>query len=87
MTLAETGQVYVTLAAARAYSEYAGIGVEAARRRLTELLLDARRKGTSDSGAENWRRRSNTYSVDVSALVAREGPLAVVIHVHLRDYG
>lgn len=81
--LASTGQVYVTLAAARIYAQAAGVEIEQARRELTLWLLDA---VEVDRGAVpekwRWRRRSR---VDVSALVVREGPLALVVSVGVRS--
>lgn len=83
-TLGEVGQVYVTLAAAKQFAAAAGIQLEEARRTLTELLLDARRMGESGSGAEQWRHRSRQSGWDIGAHISREGPLAVVVHVHCR---
>lgn len=83
--LHETGTVYVTLAAAQTFARAAGLQMEEARRRLTELLLDARRMGETDSGAEQWRVRSRTTGLDIGAHVAREGRLAVIVHVQVRE--
>lgn len=82
MTLSETGQLYVTLRAAREYAAALALGEEHARRELTELLLDARRRTEDAPPYERWRRR--TSAVDVSALVSREGRLAVVVTVDAR---
>lgn len=88
MTLAETGQVYVTLRAALDYHRAPGvdmdgtIALEQTRRELTELLLDARRAPGQDRPPyESWRRRGRPA---LSALVSREGPLAVVVTVQVR---
>lgn len=87
-TLADTGCVYVTLRAAREYARRAGdtiiLGEETARRELTELLLKARRQPDRGGTYERWRYRSRARGVDVSALVSREGPLAVVVTVEVR---
>lgn len=89
------GQVYVTLAAARSYladMERLGdapTGIEEARRELTELLLDATTgplHGLAAGQPEAWRARSRTTGLDVSARVAREGRLAIVVSVTVRDY-
>lgn len=78
--LADTGQIYVTLRAAREYAE--GVYEEHARRELTERLLDARRAPGQDRPPyESWRVRGE---IALSALVSREGPLAVVVTVHMR---
>lgn len=84
--LGETGQVHVTQAATDVYADYTQQGFEEARRELVTLLLGARRKGVTDTGAENWRARSRPLGVDVTAHISREGPLAVVTHVHVRPY-
>jgi hypothetical protein len=87
--LGETGQVYVTYAAAATYAAELGLRPEEARRELTELLLDATRPESSAWEApERWRRRSRSSGVDVTARVAREGRLAVVVSVSVRSgYG
>ena len=82
MTLGEQGCVYVTLAAARTFAEHTGLQIEEARRRLTELLIEARPK---EGGG--WRRRNRTLDVDIDAQVIVEGPLAVVTHTHIRGLG
>ena len=90
-TLGQTGQILVTL---RAAEEYAAVvtgldpdEVECARRELTEALISARRAGSADNGAERWRARSRITGLDITARVAREGPLAVVTTVNVRSYG
>lgn len=87
-TLATTGQIVVSMAAAWEYARARGLeGAEEARRELTALLVESRRTGTQpQSGAEGWRRRSRTHGVDVTAHVTRDGPLAIVVHVGVRDY-
>lgn len=85
-TLAETGAVYVTLSAARRFAELGGYGpheIEAARRELTELLLDAKQSMTDPS---RWRARKRSTDLDITAIVAREGRLLVVTAVNARAY-
>jgi len=84
--LGDTGQVYVTYSAARSYATFTGAEPEEARHRLTELLLDAERKGSAENGAERYRYRSRSEGVDITAHVSHEhgGRLAVVTHVHVR---
>jgi hypothetical protein len=82
--LASTGQINVTRAAVMAYMDHQGLQYEEARRQLLELVMGARPKGISDSGLEQWRVRSRTYGLDLSLLVAREGPIASVTHVGIR---
>lgn len=81
--LGDRGQVYVTLAAAEQYAEARRLSIEAARRELTELLLDAR-PHASDPAA--WRARSRTTQIDITARVVIEGRLLVVVSAHARDY-
>lgn len=90
-TLGSTGQVHVSLTAAEQYADARRLGLEAARRELTMLLLGARRQATDPRGSsgtplEGWRIRSRALRVDVGAHVSREGELAVVTHVHVRHY-
>lgn len=85
--LGQTGQILVTQAATDTYADFRRLGHEAARRELTELLIGATRKPDGPSGLEHWRARSRTLGVDVDAHVSREGPLAVVTHVHVRRRG
>ena len=87
-TLADTGQIYVTYAAARSYIEHSGLREEEARRELTRLLCRAtqRNRGPSETAAELWRYRSRTEAVDISARVVREPPLAIVVAISVRDY-
>lgn len=87
--LGQSGQILVTQAAADAYAvgSRRSLGYEEARRELTELLIGAARKPADASGLEHWRARSRTLGVDVDAHVSREGPLAVVTHVHVRRRG
>lgn len=79
--LGGTGCVYVTLRAAREYAAGTELGDEQARRELTELLLDARRQGDTSDPYERWRFRRRSAGVEISALVSREGRLAVVVTV------
>lgn len=83
-TLAETGPIYVTLAAAREFAraEQITAGDESARRELTELLLDAR-ESTTEPG--RWRMRKRSTGLDVTARVARDGRLLVVVSVSVRE--
>lgn len=86
-TLADLGGcVYVTLSAARSFARAGGYGeheLEAARRELTELLLDARQSTTDPS---RWRMRRRATDLDITAIVAREGRLYVVTSVNARGY-
>jgi hypothetical protein len=85
-TLASTGAVYVTLAAARRFRELGGYGeheLETARRELTELLLDAKQ---STADPSRWRARRRATDLDLTAIVAREGRLLVVTSVNARAY-
>lgn len=82
MTLSERGQIYITLAAGQTFAAHAGLQIEEARRRLAELLLDARLRPDG-----TWRRRNRTNNVDITAHVIEEGGLQVVTHVHCRDAG
>ncbi len=81
--LGDAGQVYVTLAAAERYAQFAGMQIEGARRELTVLLLDARL--TRDGTPAHWRARSRSTGLDISATVAREGPLLVVLSCNIRE--
>jgi hypothetical protein len=87
--LAELGQVYVTLAVARAYGRAVGLsGEEEARRRLTALLVSHGRvvEGAVAPGATaGVRARSRRLGEDVSARVAlEEDGLLVVVAVQVR---
>jgi hypothetical protein len=85
-TLGETGQVYVTLAAARQFMEGAGYEeheLETARRRVTELLLDARPR---QADPRMWRARKRSTKLDLSALVEQEGRLFVVTFISVQPY-
>lgn len=84
--LGETGQVYVTLAAAQTYAAQRGLQIEAARRELTEHLLDATAVSGGRDDVELWRFRRSSSGVDISARIVREGRLAVVISVNARRY-
>ncbi len=87
MTLGEAGQIYVTLAAAQRYAELRRLRPEEARRELTSLLLDAKctREATATSPA-HYRARSRATQLDVSATVAREDRLLVVLSCSAREY-
>lgn len=84
--LCETGQVYVTLAAAQEYAHLQRLQVEQARRTLTEYLLEATRSGDVWDQAEGWRYRRKSSGVDITARVVREGRLAVVVAINARRY-
>lgn len=84
-TLGETGQIFVTHAAARLFIEPGGFKeheVEAARRALTELLIDARQHPQR----ETWRTRKRSTKLDISAVVEREGRLLVVTFIDAQPY-
>jgi hypothetical protein len=84
-TLGETGQIFVTYAAARKFIEPGGYKeheVEAARRALTELLLDARKQPNK----ETWRTRKRSTKLDISAVVEPEGRLLVVTFIDAQPY-
>ena len=84
-TLGQTGQIFVTYAAARAFVEPGGYQeheVEAARRALTELLIDARQQ----TDPQSWRTRKRSTKLDVSAIVQHEGRLLVVTYITAQPY-
>jgi hypothetical protein len=80
MRLRELGQLHVSSRAAGEYAAATGLPPEQARRRLTELLLDARLL----PDGHTWRRRSRTDGVDLSAHVIEDGQLHVVTQVTVR---
>ena len=83
-TLGESGQIFVTVAAARRFVEPGGFKeheTEAARRALTELLIDARQHHSG-----TWRTRKRSTKLDISAVVAPEGRLLIVTHVEVHPY-
>ena len=70
-TLGETGQIFVTYAAARSFIEPGGYKeheIEAARRALTDLLIDARQQ----SNRGTWRTRKRSTKLDISAVVVTD---------------
>ena len=84
-TLGETGQIFVTYAAARLFIEPGGFKeheVEAARRALTELLIDARQQPNRGT----WRTRKRSTKLDISAVVEPEGRLLVVTFIDAQPY-
>ncbi|MGN6103724.1 MAG: hypothetical protein ACTHU0_01340 [Kofleriaceae bacterium] len=81
-TLAATGHVFVSLAAAREYARYEGLQEEQARRELTDLLLDAR-EVSGEPGM--WRTRKRSVGLDIKVRVVVEGRLHVVVRVHVRE--
>lgn len=82
-TLGQAGAVLVSLAAAEQYAAAEDLGVEDARRELTELLLDARENQAQDG---RWRARSKSSGLDLTARVARDGRLLVVTSIDARDH-
>jgi hypothetical protein len=84
-TLGQTGQIFVTYAAARLFIEPGGYQeheVEAARRALTDLLIDARQQ----TDPHSWRTRKRSTKLDISAIIQPEGRLLVVTHVLAQPY-
>jgi hypothetical protein len=84
-TLGQTGQIFVTYAAARSFIEPGGYKeheVEAARRALTELLIDARQQ----TDPQSWRTRKRSTKLDISAIVQPEGRLLVVTYITAQPY-
>jgi hypothetical protein len=84
-TLGETGQIFVTYAAAKKFIEPGGYKeheVEAARRALTELLIDARQQPNRGT----WRTRKRSTKLDISAVVEPEGRLLVVTFIDAQPY-
>lgn len=76
--------LYVSLAAAQEYRRHVrAANDEAARRQLTELLIDAKQSATDLS---SWRMRSKSTGIDITARIAIECRLLVVAHVEVRDY-
>lgn len=80
--LGERGQIYVTLSAAERYVELRRMRPEEARRELTELLIEARVQ--SEGPPMLVRARSRRTSLDITARVAREGGLLVVVSVNVK---
>lgn len=84
-TLGQAGQIFVTYAAARSFIEPGGYKeheVEAARRALTELLIDARQQ----TDPQSWRTRKRSTKLDISAIVQPEGRLLVVTYITAQPY-
>jgi hypothetical protein len=84
-TLGETGQIFVTYAAAKRFLEAAGYQeheIESARRHLTELLMDAKQQ----TDARVWRTRKRSTQLDISAIVEHEGRLFVVTSISAQHY-
>ena len=84
-TLGQTGQIFVTYAAARSFIEPGGYReheVETARRALTELLIDARQQ----TDPQSWRTRKRSTKLDISAIVQQEGRLLVVTYITAQPY-
>ena len=79
--LRDRGQVHVSTRAAHEFATFSGRPPEEARRRLTELLLEARLQADG-----TWRRRNRAERVDITAHVMAEGSLQVVTHVHCRHH-
>lgn len=82
--LSEEGQVYVTMAAAEDYLR--GMphldGIEAARRELTLVAMDAYRT----TEPNHARARVKRLGLDLSLRVSNEPPLIVIVGVHARDW-
>jgi hypothetical protein len=84
-TLGQSGQIFVTYAAARKFIEPGGYQeheVETARRALTELLIDARQQ----SDPQSWRTRKRSTKLDISAIVQADGRLLVVTFITAQPY-
>lgn len=84
-TLGQTGQIFVTYAAARSFVEPGGYKeheVEAARRALTELLIDARQQ----TDPQSWRTRKRSTKLDISAIIQQEGRLLIVTYITAQPY-
>ncbi len=77
---------YVTLAAARIFAGHTGLQIEAARKRLTQMMCQAEPSRISKTGAQMWRYRSRVTQLDITAHVASDGTLDVVTHIAVRDY-
>jgi hypothetical protein len=85
--LGAQGQVYVTLAAAQSYADAERLGIEEARRELTEYLLEATPSGDGTAGhPERWRFRRRSTGLDITARISREGKLLVVVAANVRDH-
>ena len=83
--LATMGQIYVTLTAAEQYAAQRRLRPEEARRELTEVLAEHARV-VDETSPMRVRARSRVNQIDVSARVAREGVLLVVVSIDARDY-
>ena len=91
LRLANTGPIYVTVAAARTFAAVEGIQIiEEARHELAERLRDATENSSEPGKPEKWRARSRSSGLDITAHVVREereGQLAaVVVAVRVRDW-
>lgn len=88
--LGELGNVYVTLAAVDVYRDTFGGQEEQARRELTRLLLQAKLKQGErlfEAGETSaFRLRSRTEARDLTAFVARQKGLLVVVRLTARHY-
>lgn len=83
-TLSDVPALFVSLGAAREFgAAMRHANDETARRRLTELLVDAKQSATDPA---EWRYRNRATAIDITAHVAVEGRLLVVTHVHVRPY-
>lgn len=89
MTLGEKarvlrGAIFVSLTAAKTYFEEVEdlSGIEAARRELTEIMLDA-----NENNSDPTSYRARTRGLDISARVVREERLYVVVHIGIREDG
>lgn len=81
-TLGDLGQVYVTMRATRQAERFLRCGEEEARRQLTIWMSSARFRGETPDGTTRWRF-VNTRA-HISATVALEAPLAIVLTAEVR---
>lgn len=88
--LGELGNVYATLAAVDVYRDVFGGREEEARRELTRLLLEAKPKQGErlfvKGEKTKFRFRSRTEGRDLTAHVARQGGLLVVVALTARPF-
>ncbi len=79
--------IVVSQRAAEEYGDHCEIGVEEARRELTRYLREARvTHAAVDSTPALARYRNRSSGVDLSARVADDGELLVVVAVRVRGY-
>lgn len=92
--LGQRGQIYVTLAAGQTFARdkdraKGPMQIEEARRELTDLLIDAKctREAEGPGAVAQYRARSRTTGLDISAQVTTDGRLLVVTSVSVRWWG